>query len=140
MMKTNEDRNVIGILQGRSEFLESDSNVSEGSGGTWSSGVWLAQCWSLGGWLEWSWRSGRGSILDWMEILAIGWGSQELDTEGQYNLPNSNDGCMQLRAPTACPECNKGTDKDITILKWLSIHAGLTSECVSEVIELFARW
>ena len=42
MMKTNEDRNVIGVLQGRSEFSESDSNVSEGSGGTRSSGVWLA--------------------------------------------------------------------------------------------------
>ena len=47
---------------------------------------------------------------------------------------------MQLRAPTACPEWNEGTDEVVTILKWLSIHAGLTSECVSEVIELFARW
>ena len=42
MMKTNEDRNVIGILQGCSEFLESDSNALEGLGGTQSSGVWLA--------------------------------------------------------------------------------------------------
>ena len=33
MMKTNEDRNVIGVLRGSSEFLESDSNASEGSGG-----------------------------------------------------------------------------------------------------------
>ena len=42
MMKTNEDRNVIGVLQGRSEFLESESNASEGSGGVQSLGVWLA--------------------------------------------------------------------------------------------------
>ena len=41
MMKTNEDRNVIGVLQGCSEFLECDSNVSEGLGGTQSLGVWL---------------------------------------------------------------------------------------------------
>ena len=41
MMKTNEDRNVIGVLGGHLEFLESDSNASEGSGGAWSSGVWL---------------------------------------------------------------------------------------------------
>ena len=32
--------------------------------------------------------------------------------EGQYKLPNSNDSCMQLRAPTACPKWNEGTDKD----------------------------
>ena len=42
MMKTNEDRNVIGVLRGCLEFLESKSNVSEGSGGARSSGVWLA--------------------------------------------------------------------------------------------------
>ena len=36
--------------------------------------------------------------------------------EGQYKLPNSNDGCMQLRAPTACPEWNEGTDEDVKIL------------------------
>ena len=42
MMKTNEDRNVIGVLQGRLEFLESDSNALEGLGGAWSLGVWLA--------------------------------------------------------------------------------------------------
>ena len=35
MMKTNEDRNVIGVLGGHSEFLESDSNVLEGLGGAW---------------------------------------------------------------------------------------------------------
>ena len=46
---------------------------------------------------------------------------------------------MQLRAPTACPKWNKGTDKDITVLHWLSKNAGLTSECVPEVIELFTR-
>ena len=62
MMKTNEDRNVIGVLRGRLEFSEvvwssqrsfgvlrgrlefseRNDNVSEGSGGAWSSGVWLA--------------------------------------------------------------------------------------------------
>ena len=46
---------------------------------------------------------------------------------------------MQLRAPTTCPEWNEGTDEDITVLHWLSKNAGLTSECVTEVIELFAR-
>ena len=30
-------------------------------------------------------------------------------------------------------------DEDITILHWLSKNAGLTSECITEVIELFAR-
>ena len=42
MMKTNEDRNVIGVLGGHSEFSESDSNASEGLGGAQSLGVWLA--------------------------------------------------------------------------------------------------
>ena len=42
-------------------------NVSEGSGGTRSSGFWLVYCRSIGGWSEWSWRSSRGSILDRME-------------------------------------------------------------------------
>ena len=46
---------------------------------------------------------------------------------------------MRLRAPTACPKWNEGTDKDITVLHWLSKNTGLTSECVTEVIELFAR-
>ena len=55
-------------------------------------------------------------------------------------MPNSNDGCMWLRAPTTCPKWNEGTDEDVKILQWLSIHAGLSSECVSEVIELFAKW
>ena len=41
MMKTNEDRNVIGVLRGCSEFSKSNSNASEGLGGAWSSGVWL---------------------------------------------------------------------------------------------------
>ena len=61
-------------------------------------------------------------------------------TEHQYKLPNSNDGCMRLRAPTACPEWNKGMDEDITVLHWISKNAGLTSECVTEDIELFTRW
>ena len=60
-------------------------------------------------------------------------------TKGQYKMPNSNDGCMWLQAPTTCPKWNEGTDENIKILQWLSVHAGLTSECVSEVIELFAR-
>ena len=60
-------------------------------------------------------------------------------TDNQYKMPNSNDGCMRLRAPTACPKWNKGTDEDIKVLQWLSEHAGLTSECVSEVIEPFAK-
>ena len=41
MMKTNEDRNVIGILGGHLEFSESNSNASEGLRGAQSSGVWL---------------------------------------------------------------------------------------------------
>ena len=41
MMKTDEDRNVIRVLGGCSEFSESNGNVSEVSGGAWSSGVWL---------------------------------------------------------------------------------------------------
>ena len=60
-------------------------------------------------------------------------------TDNQYKLPNSNDGCMRLRAPTTCPKWNKGTDKDVIILHWLSKNAGLTSECITEVIEPFAR-
>ena len=46
---------------------------------------------------------------------------------------------MWLRAPTACPKWNKGTDEDEKVLHWLSKNAGLTSECVTEVIEPFAR-
>ena len=42
MMKTDEDRNVIRVLGGHLEFLESDGNVSEVLGVAWSSGVWLA--------------------------------------------------------------------------------------------------
>ena len=60
-------------------------------------------------------------------------------TDNQYKLPNSNDGCMRLRAPTACPKWNEGTEEDEKVLHWLSQNAGLTSECVAEVIELFAR-
>ena len=60
-------------------------------------------------------------------------------TENQYKLPNSNDGCMRLRAPTACPEWNEGMEDDKKVLHWLSQNAGLTSECVTQVIEPFAR-
>ena len=42
MMKINDDRNVIRVLRGCSEFLESNDNVLEGLGGAQSSGVWLA--------------------------------------------------------------------------------------------------
>ena len=42
MMKTDEDRNVIGVLGGCLEFSESTSNALEASGGAWSLGVWLA--------------------------------------------------------------------------------------------------
>ena len=44
-----------------------------------------------------------------------------------------------LRAPTTCPKWNEGTEEDIAVLHWLSKNAGLTSECVTEVIEPFAR-
>ena len=60
-------------------------------------------------------------------------------TDNQHKLPNSNDGCMWLRAPTACPKWNKGMDEDEIILHWLSKNVRLTSECVTEVIELFGR-
>ena len=43
------------------------------------------------------------------------------------------------RAPTACPKWNKGMDEDEKVLHWLSQNAGLTSECITEVIELFTR-
>ena len=55
--------------------------------------------------------------------------------DSQYKMLNSSNGCMQLQAPTACPKWNEGMDKDVKILQWLSIHAGLTSECVSEIVE-----
>ena len=66
-------------------------------------------------------------------------GTYDILTDNQYKLPNSNDGCMRLRAPTTCPEWNKGTDKDVIILHWLSKNSGLTFECVTEVIKPFAR-
>ena len=59
--------------------------------------------------------------------------------DNQYKLPNSNDGCMRLRAPTTCPEWTEGMEDDEKIFHWLSQNAGLTSECVAEVIEPFAR-
>ena len=42
MMKTDEDRNVIGVLRGCLEFSESDGSEWEVLGVAWSSGVWLA--------------------------------------------------------------------------------------------------
>ena len=41
--------------------------------------------------------------------------------------------------PNHMPKWNEGTDEDFKILWWLSVHAGLTSECVSEVIEPFVE-
>ena len=67
-------------------------------------------------------------------------GMYDILTDNQYKLPNSNDGCMRLRAPTACPKWNKGTDKDEKVLYWLRKNAGLTSECITEVIEPFTKW
>ena len=32
--------------------------------------------------------------------------------DNQYKLPNSNDGCMQLRVPTTCPEWTKGMEDE----------------------------
>ena len=46
---------------------------------------------------------------------------------------------MRLRAPTACLEWNEGMEEDEKVLHWLSQNTGLTSECVAEVIEPFAR-
>ena len=66
-------------------------------------------------------------------------GTYDILTDNQYKLPNSNDGCMRLRAPTACPEWNEGTEEDEKVLHWLSKNAGLTSESITEVIEPFAR-
>ena len=66
-------------------------------------------------------------------------GMYDILTDNQYKLPNSNDGCMWLRAPTTCPEWNEGTEEDEKVLHWLSRNAGLTSECITEVIEPFAR-
>ena len=66
-------------------------------------------------------------------------GTDDILTDNQYKLPNSNDGCMRLRALTACPKWNEGTEEDEKVLHWLSQNAGLTSECVAEVIEPFAR-
>ena len=67
-------------------------------------------------------------------------GTYNILTDNQYKLPNSNDGWMRLRAPTACPKWTEGMEDDEKILHWLSQNAGLTSECVAEVIEPFARW
>ena len=67
-------------------------------------------------------------------------GMYDILMDNQYKLPNSNDGCMRLRAPTACPKWTEGTEDDEKVLHWLSQNAGLTSECIAEVIEPFARW
>ena len=80
MMKTDEDRNVIGVLGGCLGFSESDDNVSEVSGAGWSLGVWLVQCQNLRGWLEQSRGSGRGIDLGSDGLLAIRWGSQQLNS------------------------------------------------------------
>ena len=40
-------------------------------------------------------------------------GYYDILIDGQYKMPNSNDGCMWLQAPTTCPEWNKGTDEDV---------------------------
>ena len=37
------------------------------------------------------------------------------------------------------PNGMKGTDEDIAVLHWLSKNAGLTSECITEVIKPFTR-
>ena len=66
-------------------------------------------------------------------------GTYDILTDNQYKLPNSNDGCMWLRAPTICPKWNEGMEEDEKVLHWLSQNAGLTSECITEVIEPFAR-
>ena len=66
-------------------------------------------------------------------------GTYNILTDNQYKLPNSNDRCLRLRAPTTCPKWNKGMEVDEKVLHWLSKDAGLTSECVTEVIEPFAR-
>ena len=66
-------------------------------------------------------------------------GMYDILTDNQYKLPNSNDGYVQLRAPTACSKWNEGTEEDEKVLHWLNRNAGLTSECVTEVIEPFTR-
>ena len=52
-------------------------------------------------------------------------GTYDILTDNQYKLPNSNDGCMWLRAPTTCPKWTEGTEDDEKILHWLSQNAGL---------------
>ena len=66
-------------------------------------------------------------------------GYYDILTEGQYKMPNSNDGCMWLRAATTYFEWSKGTDEDVKILQWLSIHAGITSECIIKQYILLDR-
>ena len=47
---------------------------------------------------------------------------------------------VQTCALPICPKWNEGTEDDEKVLHWLSQNAGLTSECIAEVIEPFARW
>ena len=74
MMKTDEDRNVIRVLGGHSEFLESDGNALEVSGDTQSLGF----CYHIVRVLEDCWNGVRGAVGDqsW-----IGTGSQQLDRD-----------------------------------------------------------
>ena len=67
-------------------------------------------------------------------------GTYDILMDNEYKLPNSNDGCMRLRAPTACTEWTEGMENDEKVLHWLSQNSGLISECVTEVIKLFTRW
>ena len=105
MMKTDEDRNVIGVLRGHSGFLERDGNALENLGVGWSLGVWLAQCRSLGGWSEQSWGSGRGSILDQMDSWKSD-GFQQLNSV--QGCSSSHDGiCLvALCQQYSCVRCS----------------------------------
>ena len=73
------------------------------------------------------------SKVEWSGVLTQRWGGIWNSGSVRWGVP------WQLRAPTTCPRWNKGTDEDVKVLQWLSEHAGLTSECVSEVIEPFAK-
>ena len=51
-------------------------------------------------------------IRFWEMFNALG--TYDILTDNQYKLPNSNDGCMRLRAPTTCPEWNERMKKSST--------------------------
>ena len=76
-------------------------------------------------------------IRFWETVSATG--TYDILMDNQYTLLNSNDSRMRLRAPTTCPEWTEGMEDDEKVLHWLSQNTGLTSECVAEVIEPFAR-